>query len=146
LHLVGKQLDQRQAARHPTGAAVKAARQLLQAVAEVALQFCQQPAFLQCRLPLAPAQRTIQHQCFGFRHRPDHRFHGVPAQLLEGGDALVTVNHQVAARLIGQRDYHNRRLLATGGQGSQQVPLPFGATHPQMLPAPVELMKLQLHG
>ena len=47
-----KQLDQRQPARHPTHAAIEAARQLIKTVAEALLQFRQQPALFQRRFVL----------------------------------------------------------------------------------------------
>ena len=36
----------------------------------------------------------------GLDHRPDHRFHCVPAQLPEHGDSLVAVNDQVKVWLV----------------------------------------------
>jgi hypothetical protein len=42
-------------------------------------------------------------------------------------------------------DYLQRRPAALG-QRRQQPPLPRRMAHPQVLPAPVELVKLQLHG
>jgi hypothetical protein len=41
--------------------------------------------------------------------------------------------------------YHDGRLLARFRQRRQQPPLPRRMAHPQVLPAPVELVKLQLH-
>jgi hypothetical protein len=145
LHAFREQFDQRQPARYPTDAAIKAARQFLQTVSEVLLQFRQQPGFFQRRLAFAPAQRTVQHQSFGLTQRPDHRLHRVPAQLLERRQTLVAVNDQVTAGLAGEGYHHNRRLLARGRQRGQQSPLSLGSASPQMLPAPVQLMKLQLH-
>jgi len=111
----------------------------------VLLQFGQQPAFLQGRLALTPTQRTVQHQGFGFPQRPYDRLHRVPAQLFQGRDAPVPVDDPIATRLIRYRHHHNRRLLARGRQRCQQPTLPLGPASPQMLPAPIELMKLQLH-
>jgi hypothetical protein len=111
----------------------------------VLLQFGQQPAFLQRRLTLAPTQRTVQHQGFGFTQRPHYCLHRVPAQLFQCRDALVAVDDQIAAGLIRYGHHHNRRLLARGRQRSQQPTLPLGPASPQMFPAPIQLMKLQLH-
>ena len=119
LHALGKQLDQGQPTRYPTGAAIKPACQLLQTVPEVLLQFRQQPAFFQRRLALTPTQRTVQHQSFGLAQRPDHRLHRVPAQLFERRQALVAVNDQVTVGLAGEGHHHNRRLLARGRQRGQ---------------------------
>jgi hypothetical protein len=65
---------------------------------------------------------------------------------LQSGHPLVTVNDQIAIGLVGYSDNHNRCLLARRGERSQQSPLLFGMLHPQMLPGPIELMKLQSHG
>jgi len=145
LDAFGKQLDQRQPARYPTHAAIKAARQLLKTIPEALLQFRQQPALFQRRLALAPAQRAVEHQRLRLGQRPDHRLHRVPAQLLERRQALVAVDDQVTMGLVGHRHHYNRRLLARGGQRSQQPPLPVGTPNPQMFCVPIELMKLQLH-
>ncbi len=111
LHALGKLIDQRQTARYPTRAAIKAARQLVQATAEAPLQFGQQPAFFQRRLVFGPAQRTVQHQSFDLAHRPDHGIYRVPAQLLQRRDPLVAVDDQVTVNLVGDRHHHNRSLL-----------------------------------
>jgi hypothetical protein len=50
LHALRQQFDQGQPARHPTQAAIKAPRQLLQPITETSFQFRQQPAFFQRRL------------------------------------------------------------------------------------------------
>ena len=55
LHALRQQVDQGQPARYPTQAAIKAPRQLLQPIAKAPLQFCQQPAFFQRRLPFRHA-------------------------------------------------------------------------------------------
>jgi hypothetical protein len=65
LHALRQQLDQGQSARHPTQAAIEAARQLFQTVTETPLQFRQQPTFFQRRGAFGHAQRTIQHQRLG---------------------------------------------------------------------------------
>jgi len=49
-----QQIDQRQAPRHPTRAAVETPRQLLQRVAKALLHLRQQPALLECRAQRAP--------------------------------------------------------------------------------------------
>ena len=51
-----------------------------------------------------PPQRTVQQESFGFAHRPKQRFHRVPAQLFEGGDALATngLLHGAALALVGR--------------------------------------------
>ncbi len=145
LHALGKLIDQRQTARHPTHAAIEAARELVEAVPKAPLQLRQQPAFLQRRLALPPVQRTVQHHRLGLGHRPDHCLDRVAAELLNRRDTLVAVDHQVTVRLTVQGHHHDRRLLAIGGQRGQQLALPVRAAHPQSFPAPVELVKFQLH-
>lgn len=128
LHAFGKQLDQGQPPRHPAHAAIEAPCQLLESITEALLEFRQQPALLQRRLALRPAQRAVQHQRLDLGHRPDHRFHRVPAQLLQCREALVAVDDQVPLRLVLDRglvlglmlvpdlDHYDRRLLARCGQ------------------------------
>jgi hypothetical protein len=145
LHGVGKKLDQRQATGHPTHTAIELAGQLFQPIAESLLELRQQPAFFECAFSFRPMQRTIQHQGLHFVQRPDHRFNGVPAELLEGGDALKTVNDQIAIRLVGNRDDDDRRLLSDTRQRRQQLPLPLWMAHSQVFMAAVQLVKLQLH-
>ena len=142
---LGEKIHQGQPPRHPTEAAIKAARQLLLSIAVALLQLRQQPSFFQRRLVGGEAQGVVQNQGLGFAHWPDHRFHRVPAQLLEGCQALVTVDDQVTVRLALGRDHHDRRLLPDFRQRGQQLPLPSGMANPQMLPAPVQLVKLQSH-
>ena len=103
---------QRQPPRHPAHAAIEPARQLIQSIAEALLHLLQQPALLQCAFAFGETQRTIQQQSLGLAHRPDHRFHRVPAQLLERRQALVAVDHQVPVRLACGADHHDGRLLA----------------------------------
>jgi hypothetical protein len=140
-----QKIDQRQPPRHPTEAAIKAARQLLPSIAVALLQLRQQPALLQRRLVFREAQGSVQHESLGFAHWPDHRFHGVSAQLLERCQTLVAVDDQVAVCLPFERHHDDRRLLSRFGQRGQQPPLPSGMADAQMLPAPVKLVKLQLH-
>jgi hypothetical protein len=90
-------------------------------------------------------QRTSQDQRLDFVQRPDHRFDGVPAELLEGRNALVTINDQITIRLIGDRNDDDGSLLSATGQRGQQLPLPLGMAHPQVFMAAVQLVKLQLH-
>jgi hypothetical protein len=138
-------LHQRQPPRHPAHAAIEPAGQLVKAVAEALLQLRQQPAHLQRRLVFAQPQRAVQQHGRGFAHRPYHRFHRVPAQLLQSRDPLVAVDDHVTVRLTFDGHHHDGRLLAAVGQRSQQSPLPRWMAHSQVLPAPLELVKLQLH-
>ena len=107
-----QKIDQSQPPRHPTGAAIEAARQFLQSIAEALLHLLQQPALLQRRLVRGETERAIQQQSLGLTHRPDHRFHRVPAQLLERRDPLVAVDHQVPVGLACGGHHHDGRLLA----------------------------------
>jgi hypothetical protein len=92
-----QKLDQRQPPRHPAHAAVKPPRQLIQSITEAPLHLRQQPALFQRSFVLGETQRTFQQQSLGLAHRPDHRFHRVPAQLFERRDALVAVDDQITA-------------------------------------------------
>jgi hypothetical protein len=141
-----QKLDQRQPPRHPAHAAVKPPRQFIQSIAEALLHLRQQPALLQRGLVLGEAQRTVQQQSFGLAHRPDHRFHRVPAQLLERRDALVAVDHQIAVVVVRGENHHDGCLLARLSQRRHQAPLPVRPAGSQVFPSPVELVKLQLHG
>jgi hypothetical protein len=138
-------LHQRQPPRHPTHAAVEPARQLIQSVAEALLQLRQQPAYFQRGLVFRHAQRAVQQHRFGLAHRPHHRRYRVPAQLLQRRDPLIAVDDHVAVRLAFGGHHHYGRLLPRFGQRGQQPPLPRRMAHPQVLPAPVQLVKLQLH-
>ena len=109
------------------------------------LQRREQPAFFQGTLWFRPMQRTVQHQGLDFAQRPDHRLDRVPAELLESRDALVTVNDQIAIRLIRNGDDDDGGLLSCGGQRRQQLPLPLWIPHAQMFMTAVQLVKLQLH-
>jgi hypothetical protein len=141
-----QQLHQRQAPRHPTHAAVEAARQLLQRVAQALLHLRQQPALFQRAFLRTEAQRPVQQQSFGGTHRPDGGFDRVPAQLLERRDTLMAVDHQVTVAMVWGQDHHDGRLLTGLSQGGQQVPLEARLADSQVFPSPVELVKLQLHG
>jgi hypothetical protein len=145
LNSLRQKLHQCQPPRDPRHAAIEPSCELIQAVAETLLQLLQQPAHLQRGFVFGKAQRTIQQHGRGLAHRPYHRFHCVPAQLLQRRDPLVAVDDHVPIRLVFSRHDHNGRLLAALRQRCQQPPLPSRLAHTQMLPAPIELMKLQLH-
>ncbi len=142
LHRFRQSFHQRQAARHPGRAAVKAAREIVDRVAELFFHLRQQPALFERGFRLAVhAQGTNQQQGFGFAHRvPNERLDCVAPELHQRGDALVAVDHQIPAGLFDDDD---RRLLAGFGQRSQQPPEARRVADPEMLQAPVELMKLQ---
>ena len=138
-------LHQRQPSRNPTRAAIEPARQLIKTAAKAPLQLRQQPAHLQRRLVFAQPQRAVQQHGRDLTHGPYHRFHRVPAQLPQCRDPLIAVDDHVTVRLAFGRHHHDGRLLPTVGQRRQQPPLPPGMAHSQVLPAPVELVKFQLH-
>ena len=50
---------------------------------------------------------------------------------LQGRDALVTVNDQIAVGLVGHRDHDDGCLLPRGCQRHQQLLLPLRIPHPQ---------------
>ncbi len=140
-----QKLHQRQPPRHPRHAAIQPPRQLIQAVAETLLHLLEQPTHFQRGFVFGKAQRTIQQYGRRFAHRPHHHFHCVPPQLLQRRDPFVAVDDHIAVRLPFRRYHHDGRLLTAVRQRDQQPPLPRRVAHPQVFPAPVELMKLQLH-
>jgi len=79
---------------------------------EVLLHLTEQPALFQRALCRTQAQRPLQQQRFGFAHRPHGGFDDVASQFLERSDALVAVDHQVAALVFWAQDYDYGRLLA----------------------------------
>jgi hypothetical protein len=140
-----QKFDQRQAPRHPAHAAVEAARQFLQRVAQTLLHLRQQPPLFQGAFLWAEAQRPRQQQGLGFAHLPHRGFHRVPAELFQRRDTLVAVDHQVPFAVVLGNHHHDGRLLAALSQRGQQPALAVRFAHAQMLPAPVQLVKLQLH-
>ena len=138
-------LRQRQPPRYPTHAAIEPARQLVEPVVEALLQLRQQPTHLQRRLVFAQSQRAVQQHRRSLAHRPHHRFHRVPAQLLQSRDPLIAVDDYVTVCLAFRRYDHDGCLLPTVGQRRQQPPLPRRMAHSQVLPASIKLVKLQLH-
>jgi len=146
LNRLRQNLHQRQSPRHPAHAAIEAAGQLLQPVAEALFQFRQQPAYFQCSLLFGEAQRAVQQYRRGLAQRPHHRFHRVSPQLLQRRDPLVTIDDHVTIRLPFGRHHHDGRLLAGLRQRGQQPPLPRRMARPQALPTPIELVELKSHG
>ena len=138
-------LHQRKPPRYPAHATIEPPRQLIEPVAETLLQLGQQPTHLQRGLVFTQPQRAVQQHCRGLAHRPYHRLHRVPAQLLQRRDPLVAVDDYVSVRLTFGRYHHDGRLLSAVGQRRQQPPLTRRMAHSQVLPPPVELVKLQLH-
>jgi hypothetical protein len=112
-------LHQRQPPRHPAHATIEPARQLIEAIAEAPLQLRQQPAHLQRGLVFAQPQRAVQQHGRGFAHRPYHRFHRVPAQLLQRCDPLIAVDDHVTIRRALRRYHHDGRLLSALDQRRQ---------------------------
>ena len=108
---------QRQTARDPRGATVEAARQLLDGAAQAAFHFREQPALFESRFRFAVhAQGTHKQERVAFAHLPNSGLGGVSAELLERGDALVSVDHQITRPL---RDDDDGRLLAGLSQRAQ---------------------------
>ncbi len=146
LDRVGKEFDQCQAPRNPAPAPVKPPAQFVEAVAEALFQFRQQPALLQGGFAFRCPQRLAQQERFGLVHRPHRCAHRVAAQPPQSRYPLVTVDNQVAVRLVPDSHDHNRYLLARGRQRSQKSSLPLGTSHPQVLKTKIKLVKLKIHG
>jgi hypothetical protein len=141
LHRFRQCFDQRQTPRHPCRAAIETPRQFLDRAVKPAFHLLQQPALFDRRFRLAVhAQRTHQQQCFGLAHLPYECVDCVAPQLLERGDALMAIDHQIAL-LVGDDD--DWRLLAGLSQRRQQMPESCRVADPEMLQAAVQLMKLQ---
>ena len=121
--------------------AIETPRQSFDRTAQPAFHLRQQPALFQRGLRLAHPQRALQHQRFGFAHRPHDGLHRVAPQLLERGNAFVAVYDQIAARVFDDDD---GRLLPGVSQRGQQAALARRVANPEALQAAVELMKLQL--
>jgi hypothetical protein len=140
-----QELDEPQSPRYPAHAPIKAARQFFQRVAKALLHLRQQPALFERAFLLAESQRPVQQQSFGFAHRPYGRFHRVPAQLLQRRDALVPVDHHIAAAVVVREHDYDRCLLAAVSHRCHQPPLPVRLANSQVFPSPVQLVKLQSH-
>jgi hypothetical protein len=144
LNTLRKQFDQSHPPRHPARTAIKTARKRFQPVAEALLQFHQKPAFFKCCFVIARTHRPVQKKSLHFAQRPDHRFDRVTAQLLERGDPLVAVDHQVTVRLLGLNHY-DRRLLTAGRQRRKQPPMPLRTAQAKVLKTTLKLMQFQTH-
>jgi len=93
---------------------------------------------------VARTHRPVQKQGLHFAQRPDHRLDRVPAQLLEGRDSLIAVDHQIFIRLLGL-NHDDRRLLTAGRQRCQQPPLSLRPTHAKVLQTMLKLVEFQPH-
>lgn len=142
LHRFRQRLHQRQTAGHPRLAAVEAPGEIFQRATQTAFHLGQQPALFDRALRLAHPQRPLQRQRVGFAHLPHDRVDCVAAQLLERGDALVTVDDQIPADRFDDDD---GRLLADLSQRSDQPALARRASYPEVFQAAVQLVKLQSH-
>lgn len=142
LHRFRQRLHQGQAAGHPCPAAVEAPREFFQRATQTAFHLRQQPALFDRAFRLAHPQRAVQRQRVGFAHFPDDGVDGVAPQLPERGDALVTVDHQIAAVRLDDDD---GGLLARLRQRSDQPALACRMPYPEAFQAAVQLMKLQSH-
>lgn len=142
LHRFRQRFHQRQPACDPTRAAVETPCQFFDRAAVLFFQLREQPALFERAFRLAVvAQRMNQQQRFGFAHCVKNQsLDRIAPQLLERGDPLVTIDHQI---LFLAWDYKNRRLLARFSQRRQQLPESRRVADPEMLQAAVQLMKLQ---
>ena len=133
LDRLGQLLDQRQTARYPGNTPVEAPRQILKAEPEAAMQLRQKPSLLERGFSFRRAQRTVEHERFGFVHIPNRRPYGVLPQAPQGPDSLVAVNDQEAVGFAGQGNHDDRDLLAPFGQGSQKTFLALRTPDPKLL-------------
>lgn len=98
--------------RDPTQTFEETTGKLRLAPAKAMLQLRQQPTLLQRTQTTAIGKMRLKHKRFALPKLPDHRLHRVRAQLLEGRDPLMAVNHNVTALRIRSRHHHDRMLLA----------------------------------
>jgi len=145
LDALGQLAHQRQAARDPRHAAVEPPGKIVQAQTQAAMKFGKQPSLFERRFSFRRAQGPVQNQRFGFIHVPHGRAHRVPAQTLQGSNPFVAVNDQEPVRLVRQGDNHNRNLLASFGERSQQTPFALRPADPKRFVTQIQLVKLQFH-
>lgn len=87
----------------------------------------------------------LQHQRFGFLHVPDQGVDRVVSETTQHLDAQMTVDDDVAMRLLGVGD-HDDRLLLTVLAHRREKPAPtFAAASAQLGVGHVELVELQFH-
>lgn len=93
LHGFRNLFHESQPARDPAHAAIKAPRQIFQAVAETSFELLKQPALFQCGFLFGKTHRPIQDQRVGFIHFPNDSFNRVSPQLLQSRHAFVSVDN-----------------------------------------------------
>ena len=109
---LGQLSNQCQPARDPRHAPVEAAREIIKAEPKAAMQLGQKPALLKRGFSFRCAQGSIQYQCLGFIHVPDCGAHCVLAQAAQRPNPLIAVDDQETVGFLGQRNDHDRNLLA----------------------------------
>lgn len=135
-------VHQRQTACDPGGTAIEAARQVFDGVAILVFHLGQQPALFERGLRLTvAAQGMHQQQGFGFACCVQNEsIDRVATQLLERGDALVSIDHQIALLHLDNED---GGLLAGFSQRSQELSETRRVADPEVRQTAVQLMKLQ---
>ena len=135
-----------QAPRDPGWAAVESPGQLLLAPTGATRKLRQQPPLLQRRIAFSVTQAALQDQRLGFVQIPQRRLYRVLAQALERPKPFVASDDHVPIRCLAVTYDDDRLLLSAGLQGGQQATLTLRAFHTQRLVAPLQLVKLKLHG
>ena len=109
------------------------------------LKLGQQPSLLQGAGRRRLAHLPPQDQRLGLRHLPDQGVDRIVTQPAKDLQAQVTVDDDVAMRLVGVGHDHDRLLLTVLFQRCQQPTLALAATSAQLGVAHLQLVELQLH-
>jgi len=124
-----KVANQRESPAHPTHASIEAPREVLQRQPEPQVHLAQPQALLKGRFRLGGPHQPPEQQRVGLFQVPAGGPNHVAPQTPHRPDPLVPVHNDEAIGLL-RGHHHDRHLLTVPCQGSQQPPLPLGATHP----------------
>lgn len=141
-----KLTHQSQAPRDPAGAAHKASRQLLLAPAKAMLELGEKPPLLQSAGGRCMVHLPLQDQRFGFLQLPDQGVDCVVSKTTQHLDAQMTVDDDVAIRLLGVGDHDDGLLLTVLVHRRQKPTLTLAAVSPKLGVGRVQLVELQFHG
>jgi len=114
-------------------------------VEQAAMHLGKQPSLFERCFSFRCTRRPVQNQRFGFIHVPNRRAHRVPTETLQCSNPFVAVDDQESVWFVSQGNDHNRNLLASFGERSQQTPFAVRPAHPKPLVTQIELMKFQFH-
>lgn len=124
-----KVADQRESSAHPAHAPIEAPREILQRQTKSQMHLSQPQPLLERRFFGGGPHQPPEQKRFGFFQVPAGGPDHVAPQTPHRPDPLVPVHDDEALGLLCGH-HHDRHLLTVPCQGSQQPPLPLGATHP----------------